>query len=218
VLNTDNMSLVGESFDYGPFAFLDRWDPSFTAAYFDQTGLYAYGRQPAICRKNLQMLQEPLALLLPLDAMEERLDRFAEVYSQHYCARMRRRLGLPEAGDDGVVRHTLALLAAWPVGYGDFFASLCRRVVEQGVPEESEALEPCVLAAPEPPRDGWQSWRDAWWIEQRSAADVMPRLQRWNVPSPPTRQLIETLWEGIDRRDDWQPYRVWLDTVMGRDG
>jgi uncharacterized protein YdiU (UPF0061 family) len=65
VLNTDNMSLVGESFDYGPFAFLDRWDPSFTAAYFDQTGLYAYGRQPAICRKNLQMLQEPLALLLP---------------------------------------------------------------------------------------------------------------------------------------------------------
>lgn len=218
VLNTDNMSLVGESFDYGPFAFLDRWDPYFTAAYFDQTGLYAYGRQPAICRKNLQMLQEPLALLLPREAMEERLDRFAEVYSQHYCARMRRRLGLPEAGGDVVVRHTLALLAAWPVGYGEFFASLSRRVVEQGPPEEADALQPFVQGAPEPPRDGWQSWRDAWWIEQRSSADVVQRLQRWNLSLPPTRPLIETLWEAIDQRDDWQPYGDWLDTVMGRDG
>ena len=218
VLNTDNMSLVGESFDYGPFAFLDRWDPSFTAAYFDQTGLYAYGRQPAICRKNLQMLQEPLALLLPREAMEERLDRFAEVYSQHYCARMRRRLGLPEAGGDVVVRHTLALLAAWPVGYGEFFASLSRRVVEQGPPEEADALQPFVQGAPEPPRDGWQSWRDAWWIEQRSSADVVLRLQRWNLSLPPTRPLIETLWEAIDQRDDWQPYGDWLDTVIGRDG
>ena len=218
VLNTDNMSLVGESFDYGPFAFLDRWDPSFTAAYFDQTGLYAYGRQPAICRKNLQMLQEPLALLLPREAMEERLERFAEVYSQHYCARMRRRLGLPEAGSDAVVRHTLALLAAWPVGYGEFFASLSRRVVEQGPPEEADALQPFVQGAPEPPRDGWQSWRDAWWIEQRSSADVVQRLQRWNLSLPPTRPLIETLWEAIDQRDDWQPYGDWLDTVIGRDG
>ena len=218
VLNTDNMSLVVESFDRRPFAFLDRWDPSFTAAYFDQTGLYAYGRQPAICRKNLQMLQEPLALLLPREAMEARLERFAEVYSQHYCARMRRRLGLPEAGGDEVVRHTLALLAAWPVGYGEFFASLSRRVVEQGPPEEADALEPFVLGAPEPPRDGWQSWRDAWWIEQRSSADVVLRLQRWNLSLPPTRPLIETLWEAIDQRDDWQPYGVWLDTVMGLDG
>jgi uncharacterized protein YdiU (UPF0061 family) len=218
VLNTDNMSLVGESFDYGPFAFLDRWDPSFTAAYFDQTGLYAYGRQPAICRKNLQMLQEPLALLLPREVMEERLERFAEVYSQHYCSRIRRRLGLPEAGDDAVVRHALALLAAWPVGYGDFFASLCRRVVAQGLPEEADALEPFVLDAPAPPRDVWQAWRDAWWIEQRSAADVIQRLQRWNLSSPPTRPLIETLWEAIDQHDDWAPYGDWLDTVMGRDG
>jgi uncharacterized protein YdiU (UPF0061 family) len=164
------------------------------------------------------MLQEPLALLLPREAIEERLERFAEVYSQHYCARMRRRLGLPEAGGDEVVRHTLALLAAWPVGYGEFFASLSRRVIEQGPPEEADALEPFVLAAPEPPRDGWQSWRDAWWTEQRSSADVVLRLQRWNLSLPPTRPLIETLWEAIDQRDDWQPYGVWLDAVMGLDG
>ena len=63
VLNTDNMSLVGESFDYGPYAFIERWDPNFTAAYFDQTGLYAFGRQPIICHNNLRLLQEPLAMI-----------------------------------------------------------------------------------------------------------------------------------------------------------
>jgi uncharacterized protein YdiU (UPF0061 family) len=73
VLNTDNMSLAGESFDYGPFAFLDRWDPGFTAASFDHDGLYAYGRQPAICHENLRRLQEPLAMLLPRAGLEARL-------------------------------------------------------------------------------------------------------------------------------------------------
>ena len=79
-------------------------------------------------------------------------------------------------------------------------------------------MELFVPGAPEPPHDGWQSWRDAWWIEQRLLADVVLRLQRWNLSLPPTRPLIETLWEAIDQRDDWQPYGVWLDTVMGLDG
>jgi uncharacterized protein YdiU (UPF0061 family) len=76
VLNTDNMSLAGESFDYGPFAFFDRWDPGFTAAYFDQTSLYAYGQQPRICHHNLRLLQEPLAMLWPRQELEQRLGRF----------------------------------------------------------------------------------------------------------------------------------------------
>jgi hypothetical protein len=47
VLNTDNMNITGESFDYGPYRFLPTYDPEFTAAYFDHHGLYAFGRQPA---------------------------------------------------------------------------------------------------------------------------------------------------------------------------
>ena len=56
VLNTDNMNITGESFDYGPYRFLPRNDPNFTAAYFDQTGLYAFGRQPEAVFWNLQQL------------------------------------------------------------------------------------------------------------------------------------------------------------------
>ena len=82
VLNTDNMSLVGESFDYGPFAFLNRWDPNFTAAYFDETGMYSYGRQPSTCYNNLRLLQEPLSMFLQRDSMEESLDIFSKTYQK----------------------------------------------------------------------------------------------------------------------------------------
>ena len=60
VLNTDNMSITGESFDYGPYAFIDRYDPSFTAAYFDHDGRYSYGNQPGICQLNLKALQKQI--------------------------------------------------------------------------------------------------------------------------------------------------------------
>ncbi len=221
VLNTDNMSLVGESFDYGPFAFLDQWEPGFTAAYFDHTGLYAYGRQPEICHNNLKLLQEPLAMLLPRQPMEQSLETFAAIYQSHYRACMLRRLGLPsdcDRDDDDVVLKTLVLLAAWPVGYGAFFAGLVEQIMLNGLPEEPEALLPVVLAGPQPPRDAWVAWRDGWWNQQREAisaesteAQTLPaRLQRWNLASTPIRAVIEEFWQAIDQRDDWQPLQAWL--------
>ncbi len=57
VLNTDNINVTGESFDYGPWRFLPVLDPAFTAAYFDETGLYAYGRQPDALFWNLTRLR-----------------------------------------------------------------------------------------------------------------------------------------------------------------
>lgn len=161
VLNTDNMSLAGESFDYGAFAFLDQLDPRFTAAYFDHAGLYAYGQQPAVTHHNLRLLQEPLAMLLPRAELEVRLERFAPAFDHHYCQLMARRLGLPTAlsGEgDGLgeapdpVPATLQLLAAWPVGYGSFFAGLAGRVAEAGLPSTPEELVPFMAGAPEPPR------------------------------------------------------------------
>ena len=68
VLNTDNINVTGESFDYGPWRFLPVLDPAFTAAYFDQTGLYAYGRQPDTLLWNLTRLAE---CLLPLAGQVE---------------------------------------------------------------------------------------------------------------------------------------------------
>ena len=231
VLNTDNMSLAGESFDYGPFAFLDRWDPLFTAAYFDHAGLYAYGQQPAVAHQNL-LLQEPLAMLLPRAGLEARLERFAPAQGHHYRQLMARRLGLPtglpgeEVGQGDApdpVPATLQLLAAWPVGYGAFFTGLAGRVAETDLPATPDELVPFMAGAPEPPRQPWLAWRDAWWACSHQAANTnapsasADRLQRWNLPETPVRPMIERLWEAIDQADDWQPFHDWLARTVMQD-
>jgi uncharacterized protein YdiU (UPF0061 family) len=228
VLNTDNMSLAGESFDYGPFAFLETWDPDFTAAYFDHSGLYAYGRQPLIAHHNLRLLQEPLAMLLPRAQLEVRLERFVPTYDAHYLAGLLRRLGFDSdaresAGENAtdlpdLVPLTLQLLAAWPASYGGFFTALADRLERRDLPAEAEALAPFVAGAPEPPRQQWLAWRDAWWFQQQvlppeSQARVAATARRWNLSETPVRPVIERLWEAIDQQDDWGPLYDWLTQV-----
>ncbi|MGK7943460.1 MAG: YdiU family protein, partial [Microcystaceae cyanobacterium] len=76
VLNTDNMSITGESFYYGPYAFIPTYQPQFVAAYFDYSGRYSYGNQPHICRLNLEKLQVPLATIIPSSDLEVGLASF----------------------------------------------------------------------------------------------------------------------------------------------
>ena len=96
VLNTDNMSITGESFDYGPYAFIDSYDPKFIAAYFDYGGRYSYGNQPIICRLNVEKLQIPLSLVMASSELEEGLQNFDGYYEQYYQQFMLRRLGFYE--------------------------------------------------------------------------------------------------------------------------
>ena len=76
VLNSDNMNVTGESFDYGPYRFLPTFELGFTAAYFDQSGLYAYGRQPQAVLWNVARLADTLTLLTTVEALEKILDTF----------------------------------------------------------------------------------------------------------------------------------------------
>jgi uncharacterized protein YdiU (UPF0061 family) len=221
-----------ESFDYGPFAFLDSWDPGFTAAYFDLTSLYAYGQQPRVCHHNLRLLQEPLAMLWPRQELEQRLGRFGSVYTAHYRSRLMRRLGFDAAllepgGKDWLASDelpdlllpTLQLLVDWPVAYGSFFACLERHVALAGLPAEAEALAPFVPGAPDPPRATWLAWRDAWWAWSRTwpqPETIAPTLARWNLPITPVRAEIERIWAAIDQRDDWSLLEDWLEQTRGR--
>ncbi len=100
VLNTDNMNITGESFDYGPWRFLPRYDPSFTAAYFDSAGLYAYGRQMEAARWNLERLAEALAPLSPEAPWHSALEGFAGAAHAALGAAVLERLGLLSAGAD----------------------------------------------------------------------------------------------------------------------
>jgi uncharacterized protein YdiU (UPF0061 family) len=98
VLNSDNINITGESFDYGPWRFLPTYDPEFTAAYFDQGGRYAYGRQPGVLLWNLNRLAECLEVFAPTGELAARLQGFASVIQREFAAAVVRRLGLVPRG------------------------------------------------------------------------------------------------------------------------
>lgn len=134
VLNTDNMSITGESFDYGPFAFIPNYNPQFTAAYFDEYGRYCYGNQPAICKLNLELLQKPLAAIIPNDQMEQSLSGFESVYLQEYYRCLLQKLGLTpkicsqftHAETNELSQAMIQFLKTYPVSYHDFFADIAK--------------------------------------------------------------------------------------------
>ncbi len=98
VLNTDNMNVTGESFDYGPWRFLGETDFSFTAAYFDESGLYAYGRQPEAALWNLSRLGGTLIAHAAEDALNRALQSFTARFEQAMTEAFFARLGLVRSG------------------------------------------------------------------------------------------------------------------------
>ncbi|KAF6119524.1 hypothetical protein HJG60_010017 [Phyllostomus discolor] len=98
VLNTDNMSIVGLTIDYGPFGFLDRYDPDHVCNASDNAGRYAYSKQPEVCKWNLQKLAEALQPELPLEVGEAILaEEYDTEFRRHHLHKMRRKLGLVQA-------------------------------------------------------------------------------------------------------------------------
>ncbi|OCT89072.1 hypothetical protein XELAEV_18017693mg [Xenopus laevis] len=95
VLNTDNMSIVGLTIDYGPFGFIDRYDPEHICNGSDNMGRYAYNKQPEICKWNLGKLAEALVPELPIDISQSILDEeYDAEFRKHYMQKMRKKLGL----------------------------------------------------------------------------------------------------------------------------
>uniref|UniRef100_A0A8C5KEU8 Selenoprotein O n=1 Tax=Jaculus jaculus TaxID=51337 RepID=A0A8C5KEU8_JACJA len=101
VLNTDNMSILGLTIDYGPFGFLDRYDPNHVCNASDNAGRYTYNKQPEVCKWNLQKLAEALDPELPLALGEAILaEEFDMEFQRHYLQKMRRKLGLVKVQEE----------------------------------------------------------------------------------------------------------------------
>jgi uncharacterized protein YdiU (UPF0061 family) len=111
VLNTDNINLTGESFDYGPWRFLPTYDPAFTAAYFDTSGLYAFGRQPDALAWNLTRLAECLVPLSTIELLEPALNAFWPAFRSAIGEAICRRMGVASLGPDRDADLVTALFA-----------------------------------------------------------------------------------------------------------
>jgi serine/tyrosine/threonine adenylyltransferase len=210
VLNTDNMSITGESFDYGPFAFIPTYQPGFTAAYFDHFGRYAYANQPAICRENLERLQVPLKWLIAPTEMTMALEKFPVYYLETYQQRMLNKLGfadLESSNATELLKLTLHFLHKSQVGYHDFFAQLA----QQFSPTWRE--QPAQILANFDRLDAdsqvmFEQWRSHYHkiLASSAAAELdrmATRLHRHNPLTVPLRPLIEAAWEAIAQADDW---------------
>jgi len=186
VLNSDNMNISGESFDYGPWRWLPRWDPAFTAAYFDHSGLYGFGRQPQSIGWNCAQLASSLRLLADSAPLIAALERFGTLYQQALARRFLWRLGLASRGFDA----DMALIAAaerymmadgGPSPDAFFFTHRGGRRAPEG--EFGELLKTYAPTG----TDDHPLWR-----EQSAPSLVIDEVER--------------IWAAIDERDDWQPF------------
>jgi uncharacterized protein YdiU (UPF0061 family) len=133
VMNTDNMSMAGETIDYGPCAFMDVYHPETVYSSIDNMGRYAYGNQPRIAQWNLARLAETLLLLLAEDKdaalkeAQEAIDAFATGFETAYAASLSRKLGLfqPRPDDLSLAQDLLERMARNGADFTLIFRRLC---------------------------------------------------------------------------------------------
>ena len=200
VLNTDNMAITGESFDYGPWRFLPKLEPRFTAAYFDHGGLYCFGRQPEALQWNLARLAECLLDLVAQDDVEEALGTFGPLFEAALVRQTHWRLGLRPGTKDAADKLTHDFYAAlretqvpYDQAFFDLFGGADNARLSDSPSAESYRSESfkTVLAG----------LRD-------SGTDLTGPHHAYFDRAAPCTMLIETvedLWRHIDERDDWTP-------------
>ena len=128
VLNSDNMSILGDTFDFGPFAFIDDYQPGFICNHSDHSGRYAFDQQPSIGLWNCHALAQALTTLIPEQKIEAALALYRPALVSEYSALMRQKLGLEAEmeEDQALVQQLLALLATEGRDYSTFFRSLAQ--------------------------------------------------------------------------------------------
>jgi serine/tyrosine/threonine adenylyltransferase len=126
VMNTDNMSILGLTIDYGPYGFMDAYDPRFICNHTDEQGRYSFINQPAIAHWNLRALALALSNLISTDQLLEKLTGFEQYFGAKYRSLMRAKLGLTreEEGDDQLIGDLLALMARTRADYTSSFRNL----------------------------------------------------------------------------------------------
>ena len=133
VMNTDNMSILGLTLDYGPFGFMEAFNPGHICNHSDEQGRYSYENQPYIGLWNCSRLAQALTPLIPADLCNAALARYEDAFTQTHAALMRAKLGLAQAmeGDDSLVNDLLLLLAQHATDYTIFFRALGRFSTQQ---------------------------------------------------------------------------------------
>lgn len=198
VLNSDNINVTGESFDYGPWRFTPEWDESFTAAYFDDYGLYAFGRQPEAIHWDVAQLGGCLAMIGDAPTLSGYLASWPQRFEKALIQRLTWRLGVSaqdEASDRNLTSAMLQALRSRIVGIDRFFFDWRGGRVPDDTIYRDEAFTPFQAA-----------------LVGRGQSLSHPY---WSDAAPCTMLIdeVESIWAAIADRDDWQPFHSKIDDI-----
>ena len=219
VMNTDNMAVSGETIDYGPCAFLDRYDPAAAFSAIDTQGRYAYRNQPAVGHWNLTRLAECLLPLLSEDEdaavaeATEALGGYASFFEGAYEAGLRRKLGLSREleGDVTLGRDLLEIMET----SGADFTLTFRRLSEAVSGPEGD-LGVRSLFADLSAFDGWMArWRERLSREPADGAARCTAMQSVNPAFIPRNHRVEAVIQAAVEEDDFSPFEELL-TVLSQ--
>jgi serine/tyrosine/threonine adenylyltransferase len=188
VLNTDNINITGESFDYGPWRFTPQWDPRFTAAYFDEHGLYAFGRQAEALHWNLGQLAVSLRLISDAPPLISALERFPVLYQSSILRRFLWRLGVTSIGEEDdrrLVECSERAMVSGHIAIDRFFhAHRGARTANLDINDTAYSEFMSVLSTFQASSDPHAYWRD-------------------EHPCSMHIEEVETIWNLVTEKDDW---------------
>jgi len=210
VLNTDNMNVTGESFDYGPWRFLPHYEPGFTAAYFDESGLYAYGRQPEAVFWNLQQLAGALSLAGDRLSLEASLNTFPALFRQAMMEAYLARFGVASRGlenDEAMIRAFISFMQSAPHPFEgvifDWFTGAASRN------RAMKSQRASIYAG-----EKFEIWHDL--LMQHDPVRPERLEQAYFTRDDPvslTIDVVEETWKPISDHDDWAPFQTLLDGI-----
>jgi uncharacterized protein YdiU (UPF0061 family) len=219
VMNTDNMSVAGETIDYGPCAFMDAYDPATVFSSIDRQGRYAYGNQPRIAHWNLTRLAETLLPLLSDDqdaAMaeaQEALGAFGPRFEQSYYAGLMRKLGLANRDDDDVELAN-AILSAMTENQVDF-TLFFRRLSDATAGTDHDEPIRSLFVDPTRCDDLLRRWRDRLTKDPQDAATRRAAMNAVNPAFIPRNHRVEAMIKDAVEENDFTPMDELL-TVLAR--
>ncbi len=215
VMNTDNMSIAGETIDFGPCAFMDTYHPATVYSSIDHQGRYAYANQPAIAQWNLVRLAETLLPLLA-PAMDEAvmhaqdlIDSFPDRFQGALLAGYRAKLGLRQdkSEDLELIQDFLTLMAKEAVDFTTAFRRLCDAA------DGEEASLRSVFLETEAMNTWLQRWQARLVQEDRARRDVAAAMRSVNPLYIPRNHQVERVIRAAVSHDDFGPFEALLDVL-----
>jgi protein adenylyltransferase len=205
VMNSDNMSVLGVTLDYGPFGFLDAYNPGFICNHSDHHGRYAFQNQPDIGYFNLRCLGKALAPIVSAEAVEAGLAAYEAAFAEHYLELMRAKLGLRESGpaDEILLHDLLEQMRESGADYTNVFRQLCDFKLTQAPEKEChETLRDCFVD-----REAYDRWTDRYKERLRAEGsrdeDRTARMRRVNPKYVLRNYLAQTAIQMATEHKDY---------------